>query len=122
MCGAVRLHVSCTIVRQLSFLSLSLSLVFLVPPSLYALSRGGVKSSATIADVFDIGGFSLLAVFNGYVAGINHSTPAAWKPTFTVTTACSAISLVAVSLAVFLEGRRNNAETTATLPSENKAS
>lgn len=84
------------------------SLFSLVPPSLYALSRGGVKSSATIADVFDIGGFSLLAMFNGYVAGITHTNPKAWIPTFAMTTACSAISLVAVSLAVFLEGRRNS--------------
>ncbi|EEC51740.1 predicted protein [Phaeodactylum tricornutum CCAP 1055/1] len=43
------------------------------PPSLYALARGGAKSSATIADVFDIGGFGLLAAFNGYVAGIEHA-------------------------------------------------
>jgi hypothetical protein len=34
-----------------------------IPPSLYALSRGGTESSATIADVFDIGGFALLAAF-----------------------------------------------------------
>lgn len=89
---------------------------FLVPPSLYALSRVGAKSPATIADVFDIGGFSLLALFNGYVASIEHSRPAAWIPTFKLTTACSAISLVSLSLAVWLEGRRqgNTTKTTQT--------
>ena len=90
----------------------SVSLILIVPPSLYALSRGGVKSSATIADCFDVGGFSLLAIFNGYVAGITHSKPSAWIPTFTITTACSSIALVAVSLAVFLEGRRGSSTPT----------
>jgi MFS family permease len=76
---------------------------FYIPPSLYALSRGGTESSATIADVFDIGGFTLLAAFNGYVAGIAHATPAAWIPTFQITTGCSVIALIALSLAVNLE-------------------
>ena len=96
------------------------NLLLTVPPSLYALSRGGVKSSATIADIFDIGGFSLLALFNGYVAGIAHSKPAAWVPTFTITTACSAIALVAVSLAVFLEGRQTGTTTAGIANKENK--
>ena len=41
-----------------------------------ALERGGVQSSATIADVFDIGGFALLALFNGYVGKSFHSNEA----------------------------------------------
>lgn len=76
------------------------SIPFYLPPSLYALSRGGKQSSATIADVFDIGGFALLALFNGYVASINHATPAAWIPTFWLTTACSLASLVSLPFAI----------------------
>ena len=79
----------------------SSSLFSKVPPSLYALSRGGVQSSATIADVFDIGGFSLLALFNGYVAGLVHPQQrAAWIPTFQITTACSVASLISLTLAI----------------------
>lgn len=77
---------------------LAFAIPFYIPPSLYALARGGTKSSATIADVFDVAGFGLLAVFNGYVGSISHSTPAAWIPTFRITTTCAAISLLALSL------------------------
>ena len=76
------------------------SIPFYLPPSLYALSRGGKESSATIADAFDIGGFILLAVFNGYVASIKHATPAAWIPTFQITTACALISMISLPLAI----------------------
>lgn len=73
---------------------------FYLPPSLYALSRGGKQSSATIADMFDIGGFTLLAIFNGYVASIDHASPAAWIPTFVLTTACAVVSLVSLPFAI----------------------
>ena len=76
---------------------------FYLPPSLYALARGGKESSATIADVFDIGGFALLALFNGFVAGISHNTLAAWVPVFQMTTACSVVSLISLWLATILE-------------------
>jgi MFS family permease len=76
---------------------------FYIPPSLYALSRGGKTSSATIADVFDFGGFGLLAVFNGYVASIRHEVLSAWIPTFETLSGCSLCSLVALSLAVYFE-------------------
>jgi MFS family permease len=76
---------------------------FYIPPSLYALSRGGVRSSATIADVFDIGGFASLALFNGYVASIQHARAAAWIPTFLITTACSLTSLISLTMAVLLQ-------------------
>jgi len=76
------------------------SIPFYIPASLYALSRGGKQSSATMADVFDIGGFALLALFNGYVASIDHANPAAWIRTFWMTTACSLISLVSLPLAI----------------------
>jgi sugar phosphate permease len=75
---------------------LSFAIPFYIPPSLYALERGGVESSATIADAFDVAGFGLLAAFNGYVAGIRHGARAAWIPTFSATTACAAISLLSL--------------------------
>jgi MFS family permease len=101
---AGRWHLSATASAACLFLwGFAFSVPFYIPPSLYALSRGGAESSATIADVFDIGGFTLLAAFNGYVASIAHATPAAWIPTFQITTGCSAIALVALSLAVRLE-------------------
>lgn len=73
---------------------------FYIPPSLYALSRGGKESSATIADVFDIGGFGLLAAFNGYVASIHHANPLSWVLTFQITSICSIVSLVSLVVAV----------------------
>jgi hypothetical protein len=76
---------------------------FYIPPSLFALKRGGTSSSATIADVFDIGGFGLLAAFNGYVAGIDHALAAAWIPVFQMTTAAAAVALVALSIATYKE-------------------
>lgn len=75
----------------------SFAIPFYLPPSLYALQRGGVESSATIADVFDVVGFAFLAAFNGYVAGISQTVPSAWIPTFQITTACSLLSLVALT-------------------------
>jgi MFS family permease len=81
----------------------SFAIPFYIPPSLYALARGGRESSATIADVFDIGGFGLLALFNGYVAGIDHAVPAAWITTFVITTGCSMVSFLALFAAVWRE-------------------
>ena len=71
-----------------------------VPPTLYALKRGGKECSATIADLFDMGGFMLLAAFNRYVAGLPDKTnPVVWIPTFVITTACAITSLVSLVLA-----------------------
>ena len=81
----------------------SFAIPFYIPPSLYSLNRGGVESSATIADVFDFGGFALLAGFNGYVASIAHATIAAWIPTFCILAGCAATSAVSLSLAVYFE-------------------
>jgi len=81
----------------------SFAIPFYIPPSLFALERGGVESSATIADVFDVSGFALLAAFNGYVAGLPHSVPSAWIPTFQMTSACSLISLIALASAALRE-------------------
>ena len=81
----------------------SFSIPFYIPPSLYSLNRGGIESSATIADVFDFGGFALLAAFNGYVAGINHASLDAWIPTFWMLTGCAATSALALPLALYFE-------------------
>lgn len=81
----------------------SFAVPFYIPPSLYALAKGGNESSATIADVFDAGGFALLAVFNGYVAGISHSDPSAWITTFAILTGCSLVSFLSLSLAIWRE-------------------
>eukprot|EP00980_Cylindrotheca_fusiformis_P027917 scaffold22568_cov125-Cylindrotheca_fusiformis.AAC.14 len=78
----------------------SFTIPFYIPPSLYALSRGGKESSATISDFFDIGGFGLLAAFNGYVASINQANPLSWVRTFQMTSACSIVSLVSLVTAI----------------------
>lgn len=82
---------------------LAFAIPFYIPPSMFALERGGVESSATIADVFDTGGFALLAAFNGHVAGIARNTPSAWIPTFQMTTACSLLSMIVLVVAALRE-------------------
>ena len=81
----------------------SFAIPFYLPPSLYALEKGGKMSSATIADVFDIAGFALLAPFNGYVAGIQHNILGAWSTTFLTLIVCSSISLVSLGAAILLD-------------------
>jgi len=79
---------------------LAFAIPFYIPPSLYALSRGA--QSGTIADMFDMGGFLLLAKFNGYVANIPvEGMWSMWATTFTMTSLCALVSyaaLVAVHL------------------------
>ena len=83
------------------------SLPFYLPPSLYALARGGRQCSASIADCFDFVGFSLLAWFNKYVASIDqHSNPSSWTGCFKLTTACSLVAMIAQSFAIFLEKKK----------------
>jgi len=83
------------------------SLPFYLPPSLYALARGGRECSASIADCFDFFGFSLLAWFNKYVASIGqHSNPSSWVGCFRLTTACSLVAMVAQSFAIRLEKKK----------------
>jgi len=83
------------------------SLPFYLPPSLYALARGGRNCSASIADCFDFFGFSLLAWFNKYVASIGqHSNPSSWVGCFKLTTACSLVAMVAQSFAILLEKKK----------------
>ena len=87
----------------------SFSLPFYLPPSLYALARGGRECSASIADCFDFFGFSLLAWFNKYVASIGqHSNASSWAGCFKLTTACSLVAMVAQSLAIFLESKKKD--------------
>jgi hypothetical protein len=87
------------------FWGFTASLPFYIPPSLYALEQGGAASSATIADLFDVFGFLLLARFNGYVASITHATLSQWKGPFLFTTICSLISLCSLTVATYMEGR-----------------
>lgn len=79
------------------------SIPFYLPPSLYALERGGRTGSATISDAFDFLGFALLAFFNGYVASIHPTDMSSWVGCFQITTICSVVSLIAQPLAVFLQ-------------------
>jgi MFS family permease len=90
---------------------------FYLPPSLYALEVGGGTSSATIADAFDIGGFSLLAAFNGYVGRIvgggrgkmGAAGAAAdskdWIPAFVILTFCALASMASLIWATLLDAR-----------------
>ena len=87
----------------------SFSLPFYLPPSLYALARGGRECSASIADCFDFFGFSLLAWFNKYVASIGqNSNASSWAGCFRLTTACSLVAMVAQSFAIFLESKKKD--------------
>ena len=78
----------------------SSAIPFYLPPSIYALQRGGQTSSATIADLFDVGGFGLLAIFNAYVGSIDHVRPEAWTTTFVVSTLCALVSWIALPVAI----------------------
>ncbi|GAX14608.1 hypothetical protein FisN_6Lh390 [Fistulifera solaris] len=93
-----------TISSTLLFLwGLAVAIPFYLPSSLYALAKG--RSSATIVDMFDIGSFLLLSFFNGYVASLRHSDPAAWVGTFQLTTLCAITSLFSLSLSYWREGQ-----------------
>jgi MFS family permease len=98
-------ELNATISSTLIFLwGLAVAIPFYLPSSLYALAKG--RSSATIADMFDIGSFSLLAFFNGYVASLRHSDPAAWVGTFQLTTMCAVTSLCSLSFTYWREGQK----------------
>eukprot|EP00548_Thalassiothrix_antarctica_P020063 CAMPEP_0194185148 /NCGR_PEP_ID=MMETSP0154-20130528/41293_1 /TAXON_ID=1049557 /ORGANISM="Thalassiothrix antarctica, Strain L6-D1" /LENGTH=360 /DNA_ID=CAMNT_0038903267 /DNA_START=516 /DNA_END=1594 /DNA_ORIENTATION=- len=71
-CGLLFLSPNLSILTMFLW-GFSFAIPFYIPPSIFALARGGKESSATISDVFDFVGFVLLAVFNGYVASIEHS-------------------------------------------------
>jgi hypothetical protein len=81
----------------------SFAVPFYIPPSMFALARGRKESSATISDVFDVVGFIMLALFNGYVASIQHNNITAWIRTFQILAGCAMTSLISLSLAIFFE-------------------
>jgi MFS family permease len=80
---------------------------FYLPSAMYALEKGGKLGSATIADSFDLFGFVLLAIFNGYVGSIDHIEPSAWIGPFLVTTSCGVVSLGSLSLALLCSDEPN---------------
>jgi hypothetical protein len=92
----------------------SFAIPFYIPPTLYALSRGGKLCSATITDSFDVIGFGLLAMFNGYLAGLEHSIRSSWILTFSLTTGCSLVAFVALILATVREKADDMSQDTTT--------
>ncbi len=82
---------------------IAFSIPFYIPPSLYALKRGGRKSSATIADVFDFFGFMLLAWFNGFVAGRPQYLLSSWLLPYQIMTGFSLTALIASVVAIVSE-------------------
>ncbi|KAL7486536.1 hypothetical protein ACHAW6_012140 [Cyclotella cf. meneghiniana] len=94
----------------------ALAIPFYIPASMFALKRGGKEGSATIADAFDVCGFSLLAIFNSSVARVLNSggrngnlvnRKALWSPIFLWMLTGSAVSMVSMFFAVRMEGRRH---------------
>ena len=79
------------------------SIPFYIPPSMYALKRGGRKSSATIADAFDLVGFVLLAGFNGFVASRKQNVLMEWFKPFGVLLGCSIVSLLTLLLGLVFD-------------------
>eukprot|EP00550_Attheya_septentrionalis_P010536 CAMPEP_0198303582 /NCGR_PEP_ID=MMETSP1449-20131203/56961_1 /TAXON_ID=420275 /ORGANISM="Attheya septentrionalis, Strain CCMP2084" /LENGTH=515 /DNA_ID=CAMNT_0044006077 /DNA_START=250 /DNA_END=1794 /DNA_ORIENTATION=- len=77
MVGRITLSASASVLSMFLW-GFGFAIPFYIPPSLYALKRGGRVSSATIADCFDFVGFSCVAVFNRYMALIDHSIQTAW--------------------------------------------
>ena len=80
------------------------SIPFYIPPSMYALRRGGRQSSATIADAFDFVGFMMLAWFNGFVASRPQHILSSWYSPFAVLTGCSLLSLLSLVAALVTQG------------------
>ncbi len=79
------------------------SIPFYIPPSMYALRRGGSESSATIADAFDFFGFFMLALFNGFVASRQQELLLSWLAPFRILSGFSALSLVCLVIAIINE-------------------
>lgn len=81
----------------------SFAIPFYIPPSIFALEKGGKESSATIADCFDFFGFLCLAGFNGYVAGIKQSVLVNWRKTFCMLALCPLVSMVSLVMLELLD-------------------
>lgn len=82
---------------------ITFSIPFYIPPSMYALKRGGEKSSATIADAFDFVGFMLLAWFNGFVAARPQDILSSWIDPYRVLLGFSLTALVTSIVAIVTE-------------------
>jgi hypothetical protein len=82
---------------------ITFSIPFYIPPSMYALKRGGKKSSATIADAFDFVGFMLLAWFNGFVAARPQDILSSWIDPYRVLLGFSLTALVTSIVAIVTE-------------------
>ncbi len=78
---------------------------------MFALKNGGKVGSATIADAFDVCGFGLLALFNGYVARIlDVKSKSVWIPVFSLIIGGSAIAMTSLFWAITIEGDRESKE------------
>jgi hypothetical protein len=72
---------------------------------MFALKNGGKEGSATIADAFDVCGFGLLAVFNGFVARVlDVKTKRAWLPVLYWMLGGSIVAMASIFRALRLEG------------------
>ena len=72
---------------------------------MFALKNGGKEGSATIADAFDVCGFGLLAVFNGFVARVlDVKTKRAWLPVLYWMLGGSIVAMASMFRALLLEG------------------
>ena len=113
------INLSATLGSMLMFLwGFSLAIPFYLPSSMFSLKRGGKEGAATIADAFDVCGFGLLAVFNGFVArviGVKADLSSmlidrkqAWIPVFSFMLGGSIVAMVSLFSAVWLEGKQDN--------------
>ena len=84
----------------------SFAVPFYIPSSIFALERGGKKSSATISDFFDFFGFLCLAAFNGHAASIQQNIMIQWSLCFVILASCSATSLVCLTLLELISDRK----------------
>ena len=82
---------------------LAFSVPFYIPCSMYALRVGGRKSAATIADAFDLVGFSMLAWFNGFVARRSQDLLVSWLSPFAILGGFAWTGLVTLVLALKLD-------------------
>ena len=84
-----------------------LAIPFYLPSTMFALQRGGNEGSATVADAFDVFGFSLLALFNGYVAHVLDATSKhAWVPVFSWMLRGSLAAMISLFGAIWFECKK----------------
>ena len=84
---------------------LIVAIPFYIPGTTFALKNGGKDGSATIADAFDVCGFGLLAVFNGFVARVlDVKTKQAWLPVLSWMLGGLIVAMASMFRALWLEG------------------